>query len=343
MKDSISRLLLAALATTVFAAPGEARQTDTTFVANGNPLVRHKYTADPGALVDADGTMYIYAGCDVCPPPHNYYKIDEWTVLSSKDMRTWTEHPTPLRATDFEWASGEAWASQVVRKGDKYYWYVTVEHKDVDGKRGKGIGVAVSDSPVGPFKDAKGSALVSNDMTTDYTGIGWDDIDPTAWIAPDGTAYLIWGNTQCYIAKLKDNMVELDGDIRTIRIDGINTPAHPQPGKPQYTEAPWIHVYKGKYYLSFALEFPEKIGYATADNIWGPYTFKGVINELAGNCNTNHQAIVEKDGKWYFVYHNGGADVNGGSFRRSVCIEEMRYDRKGNIVPIVMTSNGIWK
>lgn len=343
MKDSISRLLLTALATMAFAVPGEARQTDTTFVANGNPLVRYKYTADPGALVDTDGTMYVYAGCDVCPPPHNYYKIDEWTVFSSKDLRTWTEHPVPLRATDFEWASGEAWASQVVRKGDKYYWYVTVEHKDIDGKRGKGIGVAVSDSPVGPFKDAKGSALVTNDMTTNYTGIGWDDIDPTAWIAPDGTAYLIWGNTQCYIAKLKDNMVELDSDIRPIRIDGINTPAHPQPGKPQYTEAPWIHVYKGKYYLSFALEFPEKIGYATADNIWGPYTFKGVINELAGNCNTNHQAIVEKDGKWYFVYHNGGADVNGGSFRRSVCIEEMRYDRKGNIVPIVMTSNGIWK
>lgn len=343
MKDSISRLLLTALATMAFAVPGEARQTDTTFVANGNPLVRYKYTADPGALVDTDGTMYVYAGCDVCPPPHNYYKIDEWTVFSSKDLRTWTEHPVPLRATDFEWASGEAWASQVVRKDDKYYWYVTVEHKDIDGKRGKGIGVAVSDSPVGPFKDAKGSALVTNDMTTNYTGIGWDDIDPTAWIAPDGTAYLIWGNTQCYIAKLKDNMVELDSDIRPIRIDGINTPAHPQPGKPQYTEAPWIHVYKGKYYLSFALEFPEKIGYATADNIWGPYTFKGVINELAGNCNTNHQAIVEKDGKWYFVYHNGGADVNGGSFRRSVCIEEMRYDRKGNIVPIVMTSNGIWK
>ncbi len=334
---------MASLATMVFAVPGEARQTDTTFVANGNPLVRHKYTADPGALVDADGTMYIYAGCDICPPPHNFYKIDEWAVFSSKDMRTWTEHPTPLRATDFEWASGEAWASQVVRKGDKYYWYVTVEHKDIDGKRGKGIGVAVSDSPTGPFKDAKGSALVTNDMTTDYTGIGWDDIDPTAWIAPDGTAYLIWGNTQCYMAKLKDNMVELDGDIRPIRIDGINTPAHPQPGMPQYTEAPWIHAYKGKYYLSFALEFPEKIGYATSDNIWGPYTFKGVINELAGNCNTNHQAIVEKDGRWYFVYHNGGADVNGGSFRRSVCIEEMRYDRKGNIVPIAMTSSGIWR
>ncbi len=338
--NNLSRIVIAALA--ILPSTLAVAQ-DTTFVANGNPLVRYKYTADPGALVDNDGTMYIYAGHDICPPPHNYYRIDEWAVFSSKDLKTWHESPTPLRASDFAWASGEAWASQVIRKGDKYYWYVTVEHKDVDGKRGKGIGVAVSDSPVGPFKDARGSAIVTNNMTTQYTGIGWDDIDPTVWIDTDGTAYLIWGNTQCYIAKLKDNMIELDGDIKTIRIDGINTPADPQPGTPQYTEAPWIHTYKGKYYLSFAMEFPEKIGYATADNIWGPYTFKGIINELAGNCNTNHQAIVEKDGKWYFVYHNGGADVNGGSFRRSVCIEEMKYDCKGNIIPIVMTTKGIWK
>lgn len=315
---------------------------DTTFVANGNPLIRFEYTADPGALVDNDGTVYIYAGHDVCPPPHNFYHIDEWNVFSSKDMRTWQSHATPLRATDFEWSDGDAWASQVIRKGDKYYWYVTVEHKDVDGKDGKAIGVAVSDSPTGPFKDARGSALVTNNMTKDFTGIFWDDIDPTVIIDADGTAYLIWGNTQCYIAKLKDNMIELDGPIKTIRINGINTPADPQPGAPQYTEAPWIHTYNGKYYLSFAFEFPEKIGYAVSDNIFGPYEFKGIINELAGNCNTNHQAIIEKDGKWYFIYHNGGADVNGGSFRRSVCIEEMKYDKEGNIIPIVMTTKGIW-
>ena len=320
-----------------------AEGADTTFVANGNPLVRYKYTADPGAMVDNDGTFYIYAGHDICPPPHNYYKIDEWCVFSSKDMKTWTEHQVPLKASDFSWAEGEAWASQVIRKGDKYYWYVTVEHKNVDGKDGKAIAVAVSDSPIGPFKDARGSALVTNDMTTQYTGIFWDDIDPTVIIDKDGTPYLIWGNTQCYIAKLKDNMVELDGDIKTIRINGITTPADPQPGKSNYTEAPWIHIYKGKYYLSFAIEFPEKIAYAVSDNIYGPYEYNGIINELAGNCNTNHQAILEKDGKWYFVYHNGGADVNGGSFRRSVCIEELKYDKKGNIIPIVMTTKGIWK
>lgn len=342
MKELTKSALLVSVALMAGLSQSEARDRDTTFVANGNPLVRYEYTADPAAFVDNDGTLYLYAGHDVCPAPQNYYRIDEWSVFSSKDMKTWTQHPTPLHANDFDWATGEAWASQVIRKGDKYYWYVTVQHKDVDGKRGKAIGVAVSDSPVGPFKDAIGHALITNNMTTQYTKISWEDIDPTVWLDADGTPYLIWGNTQCYIAKLKPNMIELDGEIKTIDINGIHTPANPQEGKSFYTEAPWIHMYKGMYYLSFAMEFPEKLGYATSKSIWGPYEYKGILNELAGNCNTNHHAIVEKDGKWYFIYHNGGANADGGSFRRSVCIDELYYDKKGNIETIKMTTQGIW-
>ena len=342
MKELTKSALLVSVALMAGLSQSEARDRDTTFVANGNPLVRYEYTADPAAFVDNDGTLYLYAGHDVCPAPQNYYRIDEWSVFSSKDMKAWTQHPTPLHANDFDWATGEAWASQVIRKGDKYYWYVTVQHKDVDGKRGKAIGVAVSDSPVGPFKDAIGHALITNNMTTQYTKISWEDIDPTVWLDADGTPYLIWGNTQCYIAKLKPNMIELDGEIKTIDINGIHTPANPQEGKSFYTEAPWIHMYKGMYYLSFAMEFPEKLGYATSKSIWGPYEYKGILNELAGNCNTNHHAIVEKDGKWYFIYHNGGANADGGSFRRSVCIDELYYDKKGNIETIKMTTQGIW-
>ncbi len=342
MKELTKSALLVSVALMAGLSQSEARDRDTTFVANGNPLVRYEYTADPAAFVDNDGTLYLYAGHDVCPAPQNYYRIDEWSVFSTKDMKTWTQHPTPLHANDFDWATGEAWASQVIRKGDKYYWYVTVQHKDVDGKRGKAIGVAVSDSPVGPFKDAIGHALITNNMTTQYTKISWEDIDPTVWLDADGTPYLIWGNTQCYIAKLKPNMIELDGEIKTIDINGIHTPANPQEGKSFYTEAPWIHMYKGMYYLSFAMEFPEKLGYATSKSIWGPYEYKGILNELAGNCNTNHHAIVEKDGKWYFIYHNGGANADGGSFRRSVCIDELYYDKKGNIETIKMTTQGIW-
>lgn len=297
---------------------------DTTFVANGNPIIRYKYSADPAAFVE-DGMLYLYAGHDVCPPPHNYYHIDEWNVYVTDDMKTWKEYPVPLKANDFKWAKGEAWASQVIKRNGKYYWYVTVEHAT---KKGKSIGVAVSDSPVGPFVDARGSALITNDMTTQYTPIAWDDIDPTVFIDDDGQAYLIWGNTQCYYAKLKENMIELDSEIMTISL-------------PRFTEAPWIHKRGEWYYLSFASEFPEKICYAMSKSINGPWIYKSVLNELAGNCNTNHQAIVEFKGEWYFIYHNGGADVNGGSFRRSVCIDRLYYNEDGSMKRVVMTTEGV--
>ncbi len=312
------------IACSVAAALPVAAQKDTTFVAQGNPIVTYKYLGDPAALVH-DGTLYIYAGHDECPAPEQYYVMNEWCILSTKDMKTFTEHSHKLRANSFEWAKGEAWASQVIERDGKFYWYVTVEHKTDPGKS---IGVAVSDSPVGPFKDARGSALVTNSMTTEFTKIPWDDIDPTVFIDDDGQAYLMWGNTQCYYAKLKKNMIELDGPIKPIHL-------------PRFTEAPWIHKRGEWYYLSFASEFPEKICYAMSKSIDGPWEYKGVLNELAGNSNTNHQAIVEFNGQWYFIYHNGAINPHGCGFRRSVCIDKLYYNPDGTMKRVIMTTEGV--
>lgn len=310
-----------------FAAIGKvAAQADTTFMAKGNPVVTYKYLGDPAALVH-DGTLYIYAGHDECPPPQQYYLMNEWCILSTKDMKTFTEHSYKMQAKSFAWAKGEAWASQVIERNGKFYWYVTVEHKD---NPGKSIGVAVADSPVGPFKDARGSALVTNDMTTEYTKIGWDDIDPTVFIDDDGQAYLIWGNTQCYYAKLKENMTELDGPIVPVDL-------------PRFTEAPWIHKRGEWYYLSYASEFPEKICYAMSKSITGPWEYKGILNELAGNSNTNHQAIIEFNDEWYFIYHNGAINPHGCGFRRSVCIDRLYYNPDGTMQRIIMTTEGVQK
>lgn len=310
-----------------FAAIGKvAAQANTTFMAKGNPVVTYKYLGDPAALVH-DGTLYIYAGHDECPPPQQYYLMNKWCILSTKDMKTFTEHSYKMQAKSFAWAKGEAWASQVIERNGKFYWYVTVEHKDIPGKS---IGVAVADSPVGPFKDARGSALVTNDMTTEYTKIGWDDIDPTVFIDDDGQAYLIWGNTQCYYTKLKENMTELDGPIVPVDL-------------PRFTEAPWIHKRGEWYYLSYASEFPEKICYAMSKSITGPWEYKGILNELAGNSNTNHQAIIEFNDEWYFIYHNGAINPHGCGFRRSVCIDRLYYNPDGTMQRIIMTTEGVQK
>lgn len=289
----------------------------------GNPVIKDKYTADPAALVYRD-SVFLYAGHDEAKPPKNNYEMYEWLCYSSADMIHWKEHPVPLKAKDFSWAKGDAWASQVIERNGRFYWYVAVEHGSVPGKS---IGVAVSDKPTGPFKDARGSALITNDMTK-ATGISWDDIDPSVIIDDDGQAWLFWGNTQCYFAKLKNNMTELDGPVMPVSLPG-------------FTEAPWIHKRNDWYYLSYASGFPEKIVYAMSRKITGPWQFKGILNEIAGNSNTNHQSIIDFKGKSYFIYHNGAINPDGGSYRRSVCIDRLYYNADGTMRRVVMTSEGI--
>jgi len=290
-----------------------------------NPIITDVFTADPAAIVHND-TVYLYAGHDEAPNDFHFYRMKEWLVFSSTNMVDWEAHPVPLKVSDFEWAKADAWAAQVIERDGKFYWYVTVEHGTIPGKS---IGVAVADSPLGPFKDALGKALITNDMTK-ATDISWDDIDPTVFIDDDGQTYLFWGNTVCYYAKLKDNMVELDGDIKTIDL-------------PNFTEAPYVHKKGDWYYLSYAYQFPEKTAYAMSKSLEGPWEYKGILNELAGNSNTNHQAILEYKNRDYFIYHTGGVQPNGGSFRRSVCIDELFYNEDGTLKRVVMTSEGILK
>lgn len=323
MKNLITSLSLLVLIASCKTAVAQSAASQINPEKFNNPIIKDKYTGDPAALVYKD-KVYLYAGHDEAPNDFNFYKMNEWVVYSSSDMKHWESHPVPLKVTDFKWASNDAWASQVIERNGKFYWYVTVSHGTIPGKA---IGIAVSDSPTGPFKDALGKALITNDMTK-FTDISWDDIDPTVYIDNDGQAYLFWGNTACHYAKLKDNMIELDGPIQHIDL-------------PNYTEAPWIHKHKNWYYLSYAYQFPEKIAYAMSKSITGPWEYKGILNELAGNSNTNHQSIIDFKGQSYFIYHNGGVQPHGGSFRRSVCVDKLYYNKDGTMKRVVMTSEGI--
>ena len=125
-------------------------------------------------------------------------------------------------------------------------------------------------------------------------------------------------------------MIEIDGPVKKVDFEGF-----------EFTEAPWIHKHNGKYYLSYASGYPEKIAYAMADNIEGPYEYKGILNEIAGNSDTNHQAIVEFKGNWYFIYHNGSHQTEGSSSTRSVCIDYLYYNPDGTMKRVVMTSEGV--
>ena len=300
-----------------------------TTVAAKNPLFENVFTADPAALVDGD-TVYLYTGHDEAKDNNVFFEMHDWLVFSSKDMKHWTSHGSIMQATDFSWAKGDAWAAHMVKREGKYYFYTTVRHKD--DKPGFAIGVAVSDSPTGPFKDALGKALVTDDMTK-QTPNDWDDIDPAIYIEENGDVYMFFGNLMPKYVKLKDNMIELDGEIKTLDL-------------PKFTEAAWVHKKDDNYYLSYACEFPEKICYAMSKSIHGPWEYKGILNEIAGNSETNHQSIIEFKGKSYFIYHTGAVPPingqhSGGRFRRSVAIDALNYNADGSLKRVIMTSEGI--
>lgn len=305
-------------------------------VSNGNPLFRHKHTADPAALVIGD-TLWLFAGEDF-DGNQKGYNMREWLIFSTTDMQHWTEYPAVLRPSDFSWAAKHpAYAGHVAEKDGKYYWYVSTNTG--------GIGVAVADHPTGPWHDAIGKPLLTR-ADCYASKHSWCCIDPAIFIDDDGQAYIFWGNRECYYAPLKDNMTELAGPVRQIDIPSTGDPV-PDMGRSAaathaFTEAPWVHKRNGIYYLTYASEWPEKIAYATSTSIDGPWQVQDVISEIAGNSNTTHPAIVEFRGQWIYISHNGGLP-DGSSYSRSLVAEPLRYNADGTIQPIPPTAEGVSK
>lgn len=332
----LSALLLALALTQPALAQTSSAQND---APGANPIIRDVFTADPAALVVGD-TVYLYAGRD--ESNNDKYLMHEWRAYSSTDMKHWKPHGVVLKPTDFTWSTGDAYASQVVEKDGKFYFFATAKWRgDANNRPTMAIGVAVSDSPTGPFVDTRGTPLITNDMTPQGKH-GWSDIDPTVLIDDDGTAWMMWGNENLFLVKLKPNLSELDGPIEEIKL-------------PHYTEGPWLHKRGNMYYVTYASwdkgDDGEYMSYATAPSVKGPWTHRGVLTGKAHNSNTIHPAIIEFKGNSYFFYHDGGLtlkdkdgnDLKGGSYRRAVRVEHMYYNADGTIKPIAQTADGVSK
>lgn len=166
------------------------------------PIVKDMFTADPAPLVVGD-TLFLYTGHDDNNAPKEKYVMKDWLLFSTTDMVNWEFRGTPLKSSDFSWSAGDANAAQCIERNGKFYWYVSVTSKNDPGVA---VGVAVSDYPTGPFKDAIGKPLIINSQTT-YASHSWDDLDPTVFIDDDGQAYLYWGNNALYCVKLNEDMI----------------------------------------------------------------------------------------------------------------------------------------
>ena len=285
-----------------------------------NPIIQTKYTADPAPMVYND-TVFLYTGHD--EDDASGFKMLNWMLYTSTDMVNWTDHGIVAGVKEpyktFAWADGHsAWAPQCVARNGKFYFYCPTIYQ---GKMA--IGVAVSTSPYGPFKDALGKPLISRSNPGDY--------DPTIFVDDDGQTYIYWGgNGPCYYAKLNEDMISTSGDIQVASIDFTGTPP-----EASYTEGPWLWKKNNRYYLAWASRCcPEGIGYAMSDSPTGPWKCKGTIMDPDGRSSGNHPGIIEYKGNSYvfgFNYAILKQTISKHNERRSICVEKMAYNDDGTI------------
>ena len=303
-------------------------------VSAQNPIVQAHFSPDPAPMVYND-TVYTYTGDDI--PGTDFYYMTKWRVISSTDMVNWTDHGVPITLESFSWARDRAWAAQCIERNGKFYWYICAQTVQND----MAVGVAVSDSPTGPFKDALGKPLITNGS--------WSNIDPTVWIDDDGQAYLYWGNGGLFYVKLNENMVSYSGDIvsvpLTVEAFGGNRENRKLgiENKDMYIEGPWFHKRNNKYYMMFAGmgKGGETLSYSMSDDPTGTWKYQGKIMEnQKTNSFTNHGGIIDYKGNSYVFYHTGLLP-GGGSYGRSSCIEQFSYNADGTIPSIPISTEGV--
>lgn len=307
----------------------------TVAVQSQNPFVQTWCTSDPAPMV-YDGKMYVYTGHD--EDGADFFWMQEWRVYSTEDMVNWTDHGSPLALESFSWADDRAWASQCVERDGKFFWYICAHSKLSNGMA---IGVAVGDSPTGPFRDAIGKPLFENGS--------WDHIDPTVFIDDDDQAWLMWGNPRVYYLKLNRDMISYEGELGMLPMteEAFGSPAmnereRGKKYKDSYVEGPWLTKRNGKYQLLYAAGgVPEHISYSTAPYVLGPWTYAGEIMPLSQtNSFTNHCGVADYKGHSYFFYHTGKLP-QGGGFGRSVAVEEFQYNKDGSFPTIQPTDEGV--
>ncbi|MUP46014.1 carbohydrate-binding protein [Gramella sp. BOM4] len=296
-------------------------------VSAQNPLIQDQFTADPSARV-FNGKIYIYPSHDIVPPEGegraDWFNMEDYHVFSSEDLTNWTDHGVILDQKDVPWADSKAysmWAPDAIEKGGKYYLYFPTRQKAAkDGEAGFSIGVAIAESPEGPF------------LPQDQSIEGVKGIDPNVFIDADGQTYLYWSRDKIYGAKLKDNMLELASEPMIFEV--------PKKG---HIEGPWLFERKGTYYLTYphVANNTERLEYATSDNPLGPFDHRGVImDESPTGVWTNHHSIVDYKHQWYLFYHHADFSPDFDKLR-SIRADSLFFEDNGTIQKVEPTFRGV--
>jgi arabinoxylan arabinofuranohydrolase len=303
---------------------------------DNNPVLEGYY-ADPEILYSENtGKYYLYPTSDGYLNWGGYY----FKTFSSTDLVNWTDEGVILDLPkDVPWGTRNAWApaaaERVIDGEYRYFYYFTAAQK---------IGVAVSDSPAGPFEDI-GKPLI--DWKPD--GItGGQEIDPDVFRDPvSGQDYLYWGNGYLAGAELNPDMISLD--LSTLK---VMTPADGT-----FREGIEVFYRNGIYYFLWSendtRDEDYRVRYAMSDSPMGEFTIpennlilaKDPSQQIYG---TGHNCVLQVPGtdKWYIIYHRftrpeGIKMGRSAGFHREVCIDKMEFNPDGTIIPVVPTLSGI--
>ena len=293
-----------------------------------NPIIHNQFTADPTARVFGD-KVYLYPSHDIPTPDgkglrDNWFCMEDYHVFSSSNLSDWTDHGVIVSQDKVDWVKPDSysmWAPDCIERNGKYYFYFPAPAKDTIYGRGFSIGVAIADNPSGSF------------IPEPAPIIGVHGIDPCVFIDKDGQVYLSWAMGRIFIAKLKDNMLELASETQEIKdlpTEGLK-------------EGPFMFERNGVYYMTYphVESTIERLEYAISDNPMGPYKFAGVIMDEASNgCWTNHQSIVNFKGQWYLFYHQKDWSPKFDK-NRSVRIDSLFFNADGTIQKVQPTLRGV--
>ncbi len=313
------------------------------------PLVKHIFTADPSARV-FEGKIYIYPSHDL---PHegedndngDEYQMRDYHVLSMDSLDAeCVDNGEIFSVKDIPWVSDQLWAPDCIEVDGKYYLFFPARDKNGDFR----LGIATSDTPVGPFTPEE------NYIEGSYS------IDPGLLKDDDGSVYVyyggLWGgqlekwqlgysnpgepDPEPERASLGPMCAKMNKDMKTFATTPVNIPILDENGDPikagdeerRYFEDPWMFKKDGKYYFSYSTGTTHYLVYAIGDNPMGPFTYAGRIMEPVIGWTTHH-SVVEIEGKWYLFYHDCELS-NGINHRRCVKYTELTFNEDGTIQTI---------
>ncbi|RAJ79032.1 glycosyl hydrolase family 43 [Chitinophaga dinghuensis] len=294
---------------------------------SGNPVF-------PGWYADPEGTIFQQQYWIYPTYSDAYARQVFFDAFSSPDLINWTKHARILDTSAVRWARYAMWAPAIIQKGKQYFLFFGANDIQSDQETG-GIGVAVADDPAGPYRDYLGKPLVDKFYN------GAQPIDQFVFQDKDGQYYLIYGGWKhCNIARLKADFSGFipfkDGTVfREITPD-------------KYVEGPCMFMRNGKYYFMWSeggWTGPDYcVAYAIADNPAGPFTRIGKILQSDPKVakGAGHHSIIKvpKEDRWYIVYHRRPLTETAANSRET-CMEELRFDEKGFILPVTITNTGV--